>query len=322
MEPFIRCFCILLTVLLSCLIWSFLPPIDNSIPIAALYVLVFFLSIWLCYYKLANLILSEPDKPINRSESNPTQIIRNAEKQLLSLLQAMLSLSDSQSESLHEFIIMFSEAVRTSKQMSLEDIDSFIDWIFLNGYIKSPVFLYQELGLKITTTCKIYIPPEIRAQIDWTSERKRSLENGILLTACNTAPNIASWNSELASFLEGLFYKTDDDLLSILDRILELAEEACDEIVSLPGYIIRLAEIPHFSELDYVQATSNQIEAYLRILAKSLLINIEPDPQEKLARFNRSIRCTKRLKILREQHVQRLISEELLDIKKSIKLNR
>lgn len=56
MEAFISLICTFLTIITSALIWFALPPIDDSVVIAFLYLLVFGLNTWLFYFKLAKFL--------------------------------------------------------------------------------------------------------------------------------------------------------------------------------------------------------------------------------------------------------------------------
>lgn len=243
-----------------------------------------------------------------------------AKSRLASAITSLLSLSDSQYTSLWEFISLFSESVYESKVMTIEDIDTFIDWIFQSGYYVPDFSQYHHLGMAAITTHRIFVPEVIRTEIsDWTSLLDRALNSGILFTTVRSAPSINLWNTELASLVPGLFDSDDQDLISILERIVQLAEEGIDDDANLPEYIARIAELPYEREDNAIKEISNKIERYLLAFAKELSITAETASTDQPARYKRIQRCAKRIDVVRDWRKRLLLSEELDEIKQQLK---
>ena len=68
------------------------------------------------------------------------------------------------------------------------------------------------------------------------------------LTTDRSYAGLDVWNADMASYLPGLFNENEMDDRTILNRILQIAEEGKAEKVSLPEYTKRIAKQEHQSE--------------------------------------------------------------------------
>ena len=232
-----------------------------------------------------------------------------AEALLLSRITTLLPLSREQTASLADYISLFTISIQKVNILSIEDIDSFIDWIFLSAYFVPDFHQYRELGLYSVVTHRIFVPESVRlSSEDWDVVQDEATRAGLLLSRKQSDPSIDAWNKELSSFLPGLFDTEDADSNSILQRIIQLAAEGLDDDASLPEYIARLADVPHNPEHDTINDISSKLERYLKSYSEDLMIDSEEESSELRLRIKRIVRRGRRIDIVREHRKNQLLS--------------
>ena len=232
-----------------------------------------------------------------------------AEALLLSRITTLLPLSREQTASLADYISLFTISIQKVNILSIEDIDSFIDWIFLSAYFVPDFHQYRELGLCSVVTHRIFVPESVRlSSQDWNVVQDEATRAGLLLSRKQSDPSIDAWNKELSSFLPGLFDTEDADSNSILQRIIQLAAEGLDDDASLPEYIARLADVPHNPEHDAINDISSKLERYLKSYSEDLMIDSEEESSELRLRIKRIVRRRRRIDIVREHRKNQLLS--------------
>ena len=245
---------------------------------------------------------------------------KRAKVSLIRSICKTLCLDNSQKELLEEFFTLFSKSLSCSKILRIKDIDDFIDWLYLSGFVVPTFAQFKQLGMNIITSRKIYVPENIRAKFpNWKSFRNNALDCGLLLSTSKSAPSIELWNTELATFLPGLF--SVDPLFSspdiVLELIVQVAEEGLDDHTSLPEYISRLSGLDHQPESEILSTLDSTIEQALRNYAHSLNFNIEQKPIESIDKLKREYNHKDRFKIVFELRTQQLLSWELDQIRKT-----
>ncbi|MBQ2384021.1 MAG: hypothetical protein II290_08270, partial [Oscillospiraceae bacterium] len=85
---------------------------------------------------------------------------------------------------------------------------------------------------------------------------------------------IDGWNTDLSMELPGLFDSEDTDLKSILERIVQVAEEGKAERLSLPEYTKRLAEQGEVSEDEFLDHMERQMDWALRTFAEKAELEV------------------------------------------------
>lgn len=243
--------------------------------------------------------------------------IRNTSiSQLTQAIASLLNLDLQQIESLQKFTTLFTEAVCNNNTLTIKDIDEFIDWLYVSGFVVPSFDQYRSLGMHSTSSQSIYVPPETEKLFDdWTAFKNRALDAGIMLTRNPSSPNVKSWHDELCLFLPGLFEPEETDHQAILERIIHIAEEGMSEQLSLPAYAVLLAEIDHPSERDSFRALDNNLEELLRSHSQILCIPAEDGPTELIDILKRRMAHKDRLQLVHDARIQALISNELASAK-------
>lgn len=253
-----------------------------------------------------------------RSCFNSKQDVAKQIKVLQNTISEILSLNDDQRDALFDYAALFADSLRLNNNMTIHDIDTFIDWLYVTGAIVPCFTQYHRLGMNIVTTQRIYVPKTIQSLFpDWKGINDRANNAGLLLTSLRSAPSLDLWNTELSSFLPGLFIigevtETPD---FVLERIIQVAEEGKDDRASMPEYVARLAGLPHQSESDQLRELDSQIELCLRHFADELTIPCEPPPSDFKDKIYRTIKHTDRQAQVFQWRVHYLHSSELDEMK-------
>ena len=91
--------------------------------------------------------------------------------------------------------------------------------------------------------------------------------------------------------LPGLFDSEDTDQRSILERIIQVAEEGMDEKMSLPEYTAWLAETEHQSEDEFLDNMERQMDYALRAFAEKADLEVKlRDKSERMLAAEREAR--------------------------------
>jgi len=117
---------------------------------------------------------------------------------------------------------------------------------------------------------RIYAPDYVRADFgdDWNEFRKKAWGLGIYLTNDFDDAKWDSLNMELAESFPGLFDADETDPRTVLERIVQLADEGRGEKLSLGEYAAKVAGVEWASEEDMEENLDRQMDWALRTFAK------------------------------------------------------
>lgn len=248
------------------------------------------------------------NNPVRKSIS-----YESAASSLTNELSDILHLPNDQQDFLNSFVVGFTRSISNFLELRLRDIDEFIDYLYLKGFTVPSFDQYQHYGMNVILTCRVYVPEEVRNEFpDWLSFRARALSSGLLLTDNNSAPTIDSWNAELSAFLPE-FFTNDPSFASndvILERIVQIAEEAIDDRASLPEHICHFCDLEHPQEYDILKTLDSKIEQALRSFAHSVNLHVEDVPTDSLGLLKRVSNHKDRFKLVMDYRSQQLLSWE------------
>lgn len=228
-------------------------------------------------------------------------------------LADLLHLPNDQLELLKSFVVGFIRSISNFHELRLKDIDEFIDHLYLKGFTVPGFDQYHRYGMNVILTSRVYVPEEVRNVFpDWLSFRSRALSSCLLLTDNNSAPTIDSWNAELSAFLPE-FFSNDSAFASndvILERIVQISEEALDDRASLPEHICRFCDIDHPHEYDLLKTLDSEIDKALRSFAHSVNMHVEDLPTDSIGLLNRVSKHKDRFKLIINYRSEQLLSWE------------
>lgn len=222
------------------------------------------------------------------AESRPTIAKRDLRKTVLNLF----SIPSGQRAELGSVIDSYADRLIKNGSLSWEDRESFFDRMYASGVMTVAADeLYAE-GRNYLKGGRIYVSDSVVADLgdDWNDIRRRAFAAGIYLTRSRMTNNVQNmgidgWNDYLASDLPGLFNSEETDQRSILERIIQVAEEGKDEKMSLPEYTAWLAETEHQSEDEFLDNMERQLDWALRTFAEkaNLEVTIKDRTEKKIA---------------------------------------
>ena len=171
-----------------------------------------------------------------REETKPTKAKKNFRRTMLD----MFSIPDGQRAELGAMIDSYADRLLKNGSLTEEDRRSFFDRMYDSGVMTLPADDYFAEGRSYLKGGRIYVSDSVVADFgdDWNDIRKRAFAAGLYLTRAQVTnghsnAGIDVWNNDLAAELPGLFDSEETDQRTILERILQVAEEGKDEKLSL-----------------------------------------------------------------------------------------
>ena len=189
-----------------------------------------------------------------------------ARKELQDKLISLFSVGEGQRGELRREIGQLADRMIAEGTVDERDLRRLIDRLYASGVmVIEPEEVYAE-GRSYLKDEHIYISPEQIRELgdDWLDLRKKAWGLGVYLTTDRSYAGLDVWNADMASYLPGLFNENETDDRTILNRILQIAEEGKAEKVSLPEYTKRIAKAEHQSEEALLYNMERQVEEALR----------------------------------------------------------
>ena len=196
------------------------------------------------------------------ADSTPTI----ARKELQDKLIGLFSVGEGQRGELRREIGQLADRMIAEGTVDERDLRRLIDRLYESGVmVIEPEEVYAE-GRSYLKDEHIYISPEQIRELgdDWLDLRKKAWGLGVYLTTDRSYAGLDVWNADMASYLPGLFNENETDSRTILERLLDIAQEGKAEKVSLPEYTKRIAKAEHQSEEALLYNMERQVEEALR----------------------------------------------------------
>ena len=220
---------------------------------------------------------SEKKKPKPVAESRPLI----AKKDLRNTMMNLFSVPDGSRAELGTMIDNYADRLIKNGTLTEADRKAFFDRMYESGVMTMPAKDYYAEARSYLKDSRIYVPESVVADFgdDWSDIRRRAFASGIYLTRSRSSDghSVASidvWNSDLAGEIPGLFNAEETDQRSILERIVQVAEEGKDENMSLAEYTARLAESEHQSEAEFLDNMERQMDWALRTFAEKARLEV------------------------------------------------
>ena len=189
-----------------------------------------------------------------------------ARKELQDKLISLFSVGEGQRGELRREIGQLADRMIAEGTVDERDLRRLIDRLYESGVMLIEPEEVYAVGRNYLKDEHIYIRPEQIREWgdDWLTLRKKAWGLGVYLVTDRRYAGLDVWNAELASYLPGLFDENETDDRTILERILQIAEEGKAEKVSLPEYTKRIAKQEHQSEEALLYNMERQVEEALR----------------------------------------------------------
>lgn len=199
-----------------------------------------------------------------------------AKRDLRNTMFNLFSVPSEQRADLGTTIDSYADRLIKNGSLTEEDRKAFFDRMYDSGVMTVPADEYFANARSLVHGGRVYVSDHIRSEFgdDWNDIRRRAFGAGIYLTSDRSAGGIDMWNHELSGILPGLFDSEETDMRSILERIVQVAEEGKDEKMSLAEYTARLAEIEHQSEDEFLDNMERQMDWALRTFAEKAKLEV------------------------------------------------
>ena len=199
-----------------------------------------------------------------------------AKKDLRNTVLNLFSIPNGQRAELGTMIDSYADRLIKNGSLTEDDRKAFFDRMYDAGVMVMPADEYFELGRSYVAGGKVYVSEKIKAEFgdDWNSFRRRAFAAGIYITNNRADGGVDAWNHELADELPGLFDSEETDERTILERILQVAEEGKDEHLSLAEYTRRLSQQEGISEDEFLDNMERQLDWALRTFAEKARLEV------------------------------------------------
>lgn len=207
------------------------------------------------------------------AESKPIIAKNNLKTDILNLF----SVPEGQKAEMGKVIEQFADRLLKNGELTQQDREDFFDRMYSSGVMTVPADEYYRTGREAVKDGRVYVSEQIKQEFgdDWNEFRKRAFSAGVYLTNDSGKAGVDSWNTELSEMLPGLFDANETDFRTILERIVQVAEEGKDEKVSLAEYTAQLAEQEHISIDDLLDNMERQMDWTLRTFAEKANLEIK-----------------------------------------------
>ncbi len=203
-----------------------------------------------------------------------------AKRDLRNTVFNLFSIPSEQRTELGSMIDNMADRLIKNGSLTEEDRQHFFDRMYESGVMAAPADEYYADARNYIKGGKIFVSDSVVADFgdDWNEIRRRAFAAGIYLTRnrdqLSAAGGIDTWNRKLAQELPGLFDSEETDMRTILERIVQVAEEGRDQKMSLPEYTRWLAENEGYSEDEFLDNMERQLDWALRTFAEKAKLEV------------------------------------------------
>lgn len=218
---------------------------------------------------------SAPKKKIRPvAESRPLI----AKKDLRNTVLNLFSIPNGQRAEVGTMIDSYADRLIKNGSLTEDDRKAFFDRMYDAGVMVMPADEYSAYARSHIEDGRIYVSDSVKADFgdDWADIRRRAFAAGVYLVNDRSASGIDQWNATLSAedMLPGLFDSEETDERTILERILQVAEEGKDEHLSLAEYTRRLSQQEGISEDEFLDNMERQLDWALRTFAEKARLEV------------------------------------------------
>lgn len=204
-----------------------------------------------------------------------------AKKDLRETMYTLFSVQEGQRSAVGEIIDRYADRLVKNGSLTEADRQDFFNRMYESGAVEMAAEDYLAEARSYLKGSRIYVPDSVIADFgdDWNAFRRQAFANGIYLSRTKTSDGhsvagIDVWNQDLAGELPGLFDVDETDQRSILERIVQVAEEGKAERLSLSEYTARLANTENIAEAEFLDNMERQMDWALRTFAEKANLEI------------------------------------------------
>lgn len=205
-------------------------------------------------------------------ESYPTTSKRDLRRDMLSIF----SIPEGQRDYIGKIIDQYADKMLKQGRLDQQDMDAFFDRMYDAGVMSVPADEYYSKVRDFVKDGHIYVRPSLKSEFgdDWAEFRRRAFGAGIYFTDNSHDMEPDVWNANLAEEFPGTFSADEYDERSILERIVQMAEEGKEKKLSLDEYAAMLSQQEYVSENEILDNLERQMEFALKTFAEKAKLEI------------------------------------------------
>ena len=201
-----------------------------------------------------------------------------AKKDLRNTVLNLFSIPNGQRAEVGAMIDSYADRLIKNGSLTEDDRKAFFDRMYDAGVMVMPAEEYSAFARSHIVDGRIYVSDSVKSDFgdDWADIRRRAFAAGVYLVNDRSASGIEQWNATLSAedMLPGLFDSEETDERTILERILQVAEEGKDEHLSLAEYTRRLSQQEGISEDEFLDNMERQLDWALRTFAEKARLEV------------------------------------------------
>ena len=201
-----------------------------------------------------------------------------AKKDLCNTVLNLFSIPNGQRAEIGSMIDSYADRLIKNGSLTEDDRKAFFDRMYDAGVMVMPAEEYSAFARSHIVDGRIYVSDSVKSDFgdDWADIRRRAFAAGVYLVNDRSASGIDQWNATLSAedMLPGLFDSEETDERTILERILQVAEEGKDEHLSLAEYTRRLSQQEGISEDEFLDNMERQLDWALRTFAEKARLEV------------------------------------------------
>lgn len=230
-------------------------------------------------YSLDEETVPEPDDKKKRKKTQPVaeSLPIIAKRELKQNLLNLFSIPQGMRAELGGYVDHMADKIVKNGALTQEERDEFFDRMYSSGVMEVAADEYYQTARQDIIGRRIYVPEEVKHEFgdDWNQFRRAAFGAGVLLTNQQTDNAVDSLNMELAENLPGLFDAEETDSRSILERIVQIADEGKNEQMSLNEYAAWLTGQDYITEDEVLDNIERQMDWALRTFAEKADLEVK-----------------------------------------------
>lgn len=217
------------------------------------------------------------DDQEDRRRSERVNLPTIAQRELKSTLFKMFSVSKTQRTDVGRVIDYFADRIYTNGELTQADRDAFLARLYSSGAMMESLRQQPDAVPDIVGDGRLYVSERARREFgsEWNDFRKRAFEAGIYLTDSTADRSAEAWTQALSEAAPDTFGETGGSQRQKLEQIVQAAEEAQDQNLSLSEYAQALAGKDFVSDDAILENMERQLDWAMRTFAEKAKLEVK-----------------------------------------------
>lgn len=200
-----------------------------------------------------------------------------AQRELKSTLFKMFSVSKTQRTDVGRVIDYFADRIYTNGELTQADRDVFLARLYSSGAMMESLRQQPDAVPDIVGDGRLYVSERARREFgsEWNDFRKRAFEAGIYFTDSTADRSAEAWTQALSEAAPDTFSETGGSQRQKLEQIVQAAEEAQDQNLSLSEYAQALAGKDFVSDDAILENMERQMDWAMRTFAEKAKLEVK-----------------------------------------------